>query len=319
MGFKRLLAFTLACVVTTAPRAEVIDTGTILERTIAAHEQCLAWQWLGLCLWSKCDMLGCEVKTSAKVRHYRPDLLALVYRSLDDIPWREARSFIDHANPTTILPSSVALGGGHIASAATQTRNGDLRFFEASVFGHPLTDLPLSADKLFCQAQTRAAKPYYLSSLDAVAWRFWSLDAVQEASVEPGMREIGASQFQSWGAVYPRTGFVVQQSPPKAAAMVAQRACDIVVNPRRDHIAANLETPAPYTTVPNKLDERDPSTGLWQMISPLVDSACELFGSADAAWDAGRMDQSQAFIWNLWRPYECCEKLSDVYLGAVHF
>lgn len=261
-----------------------------------------------------------------KVRHYLPDLLVTVQRTPDDIPWIEMRGAFSSLQASTILnalrliSSSQYVGsGGDVAVSSDFARNGDVRFFEANVFGHPLEVLPFREDRLLCQASTQPTKPYYQSALDAFAWRFAPFESREAAGFVPGIREIGSSIRNSWGAVYPRSGFVTQQSPARAAAVIAQRACDIVIGLRGRHVALNLESPKPYTTVPTYLDERDPATGLWQMISPMVDRSCELFGTVAPDWDFGRIDESRAFIWNLWRPYECCEPRGSVYLGAVHF
>lgn len=314
MHLCRALALLVALLLGPTPPAESLTTPQIFERTLAALPNCLQWRWIGNCFWSDCDLLGCDVQTSMKVRHYRPDLLTAVHRTPESMPWLEMRNATHLSGAFGYSPR-----GGHVATGNSAHTTSDLRFFEASVYGHPLTLLPFAKDQLFCEPVTRPAKPYYQSSLDALAWRGLSVETVHPAALTPGRREIGVPAGTSWGAVYPRNGNVVQQSPVKAAAVVAQRACDIVIGPRYDHIALPLEPPARYTTVPSQLNERDAMTGSWQMISPKVDSDCQLFGSYEPDWDRGRLDESQAFLWNLWRPYECCEPRGDVYLGAVHF
>ena len=304
----------------------MMTTSQIVQRTLHSLPSCLDWRWIGNCLWSKCDLLGCEVQASIKVRHYRPDLLVTVQRTPSEMPWLEMRRALSSlqsstiSNATRVISSSQYTGaGGDVAVSIDLARNGDLRFFEVNVFGHPLEELPFGADRLLCQSVTQPTKPYYQSTLDVVSWRFAPIESVNPASLVPGRREIGYSIRNSWGAVYPRSGFVTQQSPAKAAAVIAQRACDIVLGPRGQHVALDLGSPHPYTKVPSHLDERDAATGRWQMISPVVDSTCALFGTDDPKWDVGRTNESRAFIWNLWRPYECCEPRGSFYLGTVHF
>ena len=318
----------LCVLVLSAPlySAESVSTAHIVQRTLLALPSCLNWRWIGNCLWSKCDLLGCEIQTSMKVRHYIPDLLVTVQRSPETTPWIEMRRALSSTQSVTLLnsfrlksSSQFAGSGGNVAVSSRLARNGDVRFFEANVFGHPLETLPLEADRLVCQSTTTPREPYFQSALDALAWRFAPLESVSPAALISGRREIGASSLNSWGTVYPRSGFVTQQSPAKAAAVIAQRACDIVVGPRGQHIALDLESPAPYTTVPTYLDERDPVSGMWQMISPKIDAMCSLFDTGDPNWDIGRIDESRAFVWNLWRPYECCEPRGNIYLGAVYF
>ena len=306
--------------------AESISTAQIVQRTLQSHSSCLNWRWIGNCLWSQCDLLGCEVQSSMKVQHYLPDLLVTVQRTPADIPWLDMRHALSTAQSSAIsrafqlaFSRRFISSGGDAAFPSGLTRNADIRFFEANVFGHPLEAMPFTTDRLLCQSVAQAAKPYYQSALDALAWRIAPLESMHPDALVPSRRQIRTSRANSWGAVDPRSGFVTQQSPAKAAAVIAQRACDIVIGPRSQHVALNLESPKPYTTVPTFLDERDRATGLWQMISPMVDPTCELFGTDDPNWDMGRIDTARAFIWNLWRPYECCEPRGSVYLGAVHF
>ncbi len=326
MHFVQASLLTLFCASASFVDAESISTAQILQRTLTAASTCMNWRWIGNCFWSECDLLGCDVQPSPKVRHFLPDLLVTVHRTPTDQPWIEMRRTLSVPQSAVLRSFAGAMSsnrfvgsGGDVSVSTDHAGNADVRFYEASVFGHPLAELPFDTDRLFCQSVSRPGKPYYQSALDTAAWRMAPLESVLPDALLPGRREIGASAMQSWGAVYPRSGFVTQQNPAKAAAVIAQRSCDIVIGPRRLHLRLALEAPAPYTTVPNRLDERDATTGMWQMISPKIDTRCELFGSDDPSWHLGRIDGSRAFVWNLWRPYECCEPRGELYLGAVHF
>ena len=312
----------IICAATARMTAETISTAQIVHRTTQGIDQCLDWKWVGNCFWLQCDLLGCSPTTSMKVRHYLPDLLVTVQQTPSSNPWLEMRSLLRATQEValaSLLSSAGAYafeaGSGEASTSYGFARNGDLRFFESNVFGHPMAELPPLLDKLLCESVTRPAKPYFQSTLDAVAWRFAPTESMSPNALMPGRREIGSSGFASWGGVYPRSGFIIQQSPARAAAVVAQRACDIVLGSRGTHVALALD----YTMPPAVLNERDPNTGVWQMISPKVDSSCALFGSSDPAWDYGRIDESRAFIWNLWRPYECCEPNGDIFLGDIDF
>ena len=316
----------LSALLTPPLYAETISTPQVLERTLSALSTCLDWRWVGSCLWMDCDLLGCRVLTSMKVRHYLPDLLVTVQRSPADTPWLEMQHLLGPVQETALATlmnrltgGTFTTGGGHAAVTQSQFGNANLNFFEASVFGHPLAQLPVIRDRLFCESVTRSGKPYFESTIDAVAWRLAPFESMLPESLVPGQREIWDGVSHSWSALYPRSGYVVQQSPAKAAAVVAQRACNIVAGPRRDHLARSLEVPAAFTRPPPQLNERDPGTGLWQQISPGVDTDCTLFGSNDPGWDYGRIDASQAFMWNLWRPYECCRQNGATFLGDLDF
>lgn len=306
--------------------AQAVTTPEILGRSLSAVSNCLSWRWIGNCHWLTCGIAGCTVQTSMKVRHYRPDLLVAIHRFHNDIPWQEAGALLAGAQRTglrtvlqTISANQYPVSGSDPSIPNRRMRDINLRFFEATVLGHPVEKLPGFTRRLFCDPVTTAGKPYYQSSLDAIGWRFAFVESLSKEALIPGMRDISNNSTQTWGSVYPRSGFVVQQSPAKAAAVIAQRACDIVIGPKGDHIAIPLEPLAPYTEVANTLDETDPDTGVWQMIHPLVDTDCGLFGSDEPNWDFGRINQQQTFLWNLWRPYECCEPRGQKYLGAIHF
>lgn len=326
MHFAQTSVLAFLCLFALLVKTESVSTIQILQRTFPAVSACLNWRWIGNCLWSNCDLLGCEVQTSMKVRHYRPDLLVTVQRTSAEIPWNEMRGLLSELQSSTLSSVSRALtsdqfdaSGGDVAFSAESARNGDLRFFEANVFGHPLKKIPLEGSELLCRSASLPGKPYYQSTLDTLAWRFAPFESKRPEALVPGQREIGSSFSNAWGSVFPRSGFVTQQSPAKAAAVIAQRACDIVIGPREGRAALGLESPERYTWVPTYLNERDSSTGVWQMISPKIDATCDLFGTNDPHWDIGRIDESRSFIWNLWRPYECCEPRGSIYLGAVYF
>ena len=64
--------------------------------------------------------------------------------------------------------------------------------------------------------------------MDALAWRQEVPEIFYPASLIPGLRELGQWPLHTWGGVYPRTGWTTQAEEPKAAAINAQRAGDIV-------------------------------------------------------------------------------------------
>jgi integrating conjugative element protein (TIGR03756 family) len=134
------------------------------------------------------------------------------------------------------------------------------------------------------------------------------------ASLIPGLREIGSWPMQTWGGVYPRTGWTTQAEEPKAAAINAQRAGDIVTRQGQPHIYVPISggsSSGQRVWPPGPLVEGDPDTGVWQMLLPRVESTCKVFGTNDLAsligWGGGRVDPQGGYAWNLWRPYSCCQ------------
>lgn len=159
--------------------------------------------------------------------------------------------------------------------------------------------------KGFCPSNIEFFKPYYESNLDFFEWRFGVIDrikAVQSGAHLPGRREIGSLNGfnpigkNTWGAVYPRMGFVMQNEDPKAAAVIAQRAVDIVTRSDSWRISK-------YAAVGASNEKTDK----WQMISPKEDSSCRTFGSKDPNWSKGRNpDGKGQYAWNYWGSYSCC-------------
>jgi integrating conjugative element protein (TIGR03756 family) len=158
----------------------------------------------------------------------------------------------------------------------------------------------------FCAAEVTPFMPYYDSAIDSFEWRYAVVDrivAVMNNAHIFGNREIGSMDSlnpvgeNTWGGVYPRMGFVLQQEDPKAAAVIAQRAVDIVT--RNDIWRFKIQT-AP-------IGESNEKSDLWQMVSPKEDKKCNSFGSKDPDWSKGRnSDGLGQYGWNYWGRYTCC-------------
>jgi integrating conjugative element protein (TIGR03756 family) len=111
--------------------------------------------------------------------------------------------------------------------------------------------------------------------------------------------------------------------------VIAQRAGDIVTRSDQPHIYVATEqgivTRAGYRVwMPPPLVEADEETGTWQMLVPIEENECKVFGENDVfalpgnAWADGKLDFSKLpltdeqdshggdYVWNLWRPYQCC-------------
>jgi integrating conjugative element protein (TIGR03756 family) len=163
--------------------------------------------------------------------------------------------------------------------------------------------------------------PYFQSALDAQSWRHAIPEIFYPASFTPGLRELGDWPLQTWGGVYPRTGWTTQAEEPKAAAINAQRAGDIVTRVRQPHIYLSLKDPSSSNQrvwPPAPLIEKDRRTGTWQMLLPKSETGCAVFGTNDLAsasgWGGGRVDSEGDYVWNLWRPYKCCQRDGQFFL-----
>ena len=74
-----------------------------------------------------------------------------------------------------------------------------------------------------------------------MTWRLGLPEMLYLQNLLPGRRVVGDGIQQQWGPVWPRTGFINQKDDAKAAAVVAQRAGNIVTQTRQPHIYNALD------------------------------------------------------------------------------
>ncbi|HBO1242293.1 TPA: TIGR03756 family integrating conjugative element protein [Pseudomonas aeruginosa] len=206
-----------------------LSTADITAST--GSKDCLSYRVVGICYWLFCTPYGCQVRTSTKVRHYIPDAVVSSYANTGENPWRDVRRF----SPVTAQAQSGAANtAGNSHEAPT------LRFKNADLIGHPggwAFSQFAGQSGYTCAGAGTAFMPYLLSTLDTLAWRYGIPETVYPESLTPGRREIGSRAASDlWGNLYPRSGFVQQTDDYKAAAVVAQRAGDIVTRRGQVHM-----------------------------------------------------------------------------------
>ena len=326
-AWRWLVPWFALCVPSPAAPAN-LNTADIVAGTARAALSCMQWRPVGVCFWLDCSPVECDVRTSVKVGHFNPDLVVSVYNELGGNPWREVRSVLGHVQRAAARGVLGQLTPAPPGSSGNRTGGGSTRlvFREADVVGHPLADLlnAVPVAGLICASQTGSGVPYFQSALDALAWRRALPESLYPASFVPGLREVGGGAWQSWGSVYPRNGWIVQPEEPKAAAVIAQRAADIVTRAGQPHVYVPLSGPDPLDQrvwPPGGLVEGDGATGRWQMLAPLAERDCAVFGHDDradsAGWGAGRVDVGGDYVWNLWRPYRCCARRGFLFLFDI--
>ena len=327
----------IAMLIAFAPdgRCATITTPEIIAKTTAATLSCVRWMPVGMCFWLHCSLSGCSVRTSVKVAHYQPDLVVSVYNELGGNPWAEIRATLGIAQRAavegllgTLLPVPIGSGGNRTEGSADAREHRNLIFREADAIGHPLGSLSgmISGVGLVCNSQATSLQPYFQSGLDALSWRQETPEIFYPASWAPGLREIGSWPLQTWGSVHPRTGWTTQAEEPKAAAIIAQRVGDIVTRRGQPHIYLPLDggsARGQRVWPAGALREKDPATGTWQMLAPRTDTGCAVFGTNDLAsptgWGGGRVDGGGDYVWNLWRPYQCCARRGQQFLFDVNW
>lgn len=286
-----------------------LDTATIAASTLSPS--CLEYRVEGICYWLHCSLGGCRVRTSVKVRHYVPDAVVSSYSNTGENPWFEVR--------VMSMPNPTALAGGD-GTTNQGNENNLAKFKNADVIGHPGSFAFSEFATSFgysCAGAGTPFMPYLLSTLDTVAWRYNIPEALYPEALVPGMREIGGrTTFNLWGNVYPRGGFLHQVDDHKAAAVVAQRAGDIVTRRGQIHVYQPLlASSRPGYWPASALVESNRASGKWQELVPRISGSCEVFPYRGVLGQAQRGD----YAWALWRPYSCCKRRGQVFIGSTDF
>lgn len=295
--------------ITTISSSSALDTSTIVASTLSVD--CLEYRVAGICFWLRCTLFGCSVESSIKVQHYIPDAVVSTYSNTGENPWEEVQDF-SQANST-------AQAGGD-GTTNESHENNLAKFKNADVIGHPggwAFGPFASASGYTCEGAGAAFMPYLISNLDSVAWRYTIPESVYPESLVLGRREIGTRMgLDLWGNVYPRGGFLHQTDDYKAAAVVAQRAGDIVTRNGQIHVYQPLLANSHDGYWPaGALVETDASTGKWQELTPTLSNSCAVFPHTHRRIQAHQGD----YAWTLWRPYSCCEREGQIFLSSIDF
>lgn len=286
-----------------------LNTATITSSMMSPD--CLEYRVVGICYWLFCTPYGCSVKTSVKVRHYIPDAVVSSYSNTGENPWVEVRAMS--------APNASAQNGGD--GTTNQNHENNLaKFKNADVIGHPggaLFSQFAGQSGYSCKGAGTAFMPYLLSTLDTIAWRYNIPEAMYPEALTPGLREIGArATVDLWGNVYPRGGFLHQVDDHKAGAVIAQRAGDIVTRRGQLHVYQPLLANEEDGYWPaGALMENDATTGKWQELVPTLSQQCAAFTNNNLHVQSPQGD----YAWALWRPYSCCERKGQIFLGSTDF
>lgn len=289
--------------------AFAIDTARIMSSALSLD--CLEYRVVGICFWLRCSIYECDVETSVQVRHFAPDAVVSSYSNIGENPWAD----VAFMSP----PNATAVSGGD--GTTDQVSEHDMaKFKNADVIGHPagaVFNQFVGQFGYICPGAGTPFAPYLLSTLDSVAWRHNLPEMLYPESLIPGLREVGSRQsLNLWGNVYPRGGFLHQLDDYKAAAVVAQRAGDVVTRRGQIHVYQPLLSNERDGYWPaGALIEGDESTGKWQELAPRMSSSCAVFPNLNTrvqATDGG-------YAWALWRPYSCCQRQGQIFLGHVEF
>ncbi|WP_038194066.1 TIGR03756 family integrating conjugative element protein [Xenorhabdus bovienii] len=295
-----------------------LNTAQIVASSLSPA--CIQWRVSGICYWLFCSWHGCTVKTSVKVTHYLPEAVVSTYHALGGNPWSEMATVSQLAggleNTVTGALSHLTAGGGNHNHQMVGQRRTSLRFKYADAIGHPATHLIGGQIPGYaCRSAATPLVPYFLSTLDTVAWRTGLPESFYPEALIIGQRELGHQiAGNMWGAIYPRSGFVNQSDDDKASAVVAQRVADIITRAGQPHVYQTLKgTRTDGYWPPDSVTE---NTGQknhqWQRLSPRLSQSCAVFPDGGHTADA---NGNQAYA--LWQPYRCCQRRGQRFLGST--
>jgi integrating conjugative element protein (TIGR03756 family) len=319
-----MLLFFISIFFAQTTTAHALSTLAIIQHTLAAMPRCSHYRVTGICFWLDCHYGICTTNTTLRVEHYLPDAVVSVYRETDSNPWEYAGIVDQLAYPVGNVQCEKMLGNslGYGQLPANQKTDIDTHFKEVDVIGNPALLLLKRFSELFISSVARPFKPYYLSLADSYAWRSPMLEmALYPQFVLPGVHTIG-SALNSWGNVYPRTGFILQSNDAKAAAVIAQRAVDIATQANSLHVYQPLAIDCGQACHIAETKENDAHIK-WQMIYPLTETTCTVFGENDTntllPWKSEATQAGDGnYTWVLWRHYRGCIQGRGKYLGSVN-
>lgn len=303
---------TLLCLLIMMPCAGIAITTPEIAAS-ALSPTCVKYQVVGVCYWLFCSPFGCSVRTSVKVRHFRPDLVVSAYSVTGQNPWAE----MSPLSPP--LPGIAEAGGDTNPRAVGQ--HSKIRFKNADAIGFPAGDALANFFAQFgyvCAPSSQPFLPYFLSTLDALAWRSGVPEMFYPEALTPGLREV-SKDGDMWGNVYPRAGALSQTHDYKAGAVIAQRAADLVTRSGQPHVYIPL-TASSHDGYwpPDPVTEGDSNNHQRQMLVPKKSASCAIFpdGSSTNSY-ADKLAEDGAYVWTLWRPYKCCPRRGQTFSAVA--
>ncbi len=293
---SRWLIISLVCVCLVTTQAAVAQ-GSVQDNTVGwsvplatgLSAQCTLFMVIGVCIWIICTITGCDIDITIRIGHYNPEAL------------------VEVSNPQGIERVEDP------KRSDTQNRNhNNLVYQDAFSLGHPLSG------QIYCPSHADALTPYFHSLLDVPFWRWGIIDMLTLAATVPGVREVGNWPTNTWGPLFPRVGWTIQHSAPKASGIIAQRVGDIITRENQAHIYNGIDTDRifvedeKFTLAPaDGITENTSWYGWWQPLYPNLEPSCLVFGENDlataAGWGGGRVSASGEYAYAMWRPYTCCE------------
>jgi hypothetical protein len=257
-----------------------------------ADWSCVNFSVIGACRRNTPPFVG------VKVRYWQPVLLVETVKRpgesgvVEYAPW--VRSLVQHsAKPED--------GAGSSGQADTTS----LQMNEVHVFGFPFSDAFSLAVEAPCEGMPDLGGVLsYLSEQDGPEWRTACSEKDHPLAKMIENRGALCDRFGpmlpglcvgTWGALYPRTGFVIHASEVVGSAMAAFRAVDV----------ASFKPPVIHRVISPVLFWPSVRYDRMQLVSPAV-SRCMSVGENPVLWEHGTRSRDGRYVWVYWRKKECC-------------
>lgn len=298
--------------------AGTITSVDITAKTLAAAPNCMHYKLEGACFWV--DQWG-FVSSTPYVDQYLPDVIVSVFDKPGDNPWLEMNDTIDQAGKVAeekIVP--IASGGdnaGYGQHSMADEHEQSVYFKEADVVGNPALAV-IDTNPFMLSSAATSLLPYYQSMLDATLWRGFGLEAMPEKVAAAGqdmVRRIGTFPI-TWGGAFPIEGSTNAGNDAKAAAVIAQRAVNLLSLTVPLHIYNSLSNSCGEACNADDFHENDDHTQ-FQRIYPDPETTCEVFGKTLNYGDGLYKDTNGSYTWIVWRHYHGCVQGDGKYIGRT--
>lgn len=316
-----------------------VDMADLFTDPFTADSSCLDYCFEGVCFWLDCEVFppSCKVNTSLRVSHRNPDFVVSAFSDLGENPWEEfiliwggAQESLGEEVISWIGGPELMVGGGEAVTTSeqgpTKKQTNSTTFKEVDVVGY-YYDFSTYSDEYFCGSNTTAFTPHYSSAMDGYLWRIGITDILYTPLVFT--EAIGIPYLKEWGGIYWRTGFIKQLNPAKANAVLSMRAAHIASRDNEARVyypaTGDPDTDQRFFTLPEGIEADGSNGSVWQMKAPKKDDGCYIFDEIaeeeevdEDTWSTGRFSGNQSSsVYTVWRPYECCKKMDDVYIFSV--
>lgn len=310
INFKKSFAIICSSLIIFNNAMADINSATITAATAKAIPNCLHWRPIGECVWFS-PYTG--YSQTLLVEYYSPDVVVSVFNKPGDNPWTEINESLDKAGQAA--EQQIVSSLSHDDAGSGQHSYGDIHeqntfFKQADVVGNP--GLVTMNQPELLSSTASPLTPYYQSMLDAAMWRgFPNVPPVLAeegyAIVADVTRHVGTLPI-NWGGIYPHEGKVATTNDAKAAAVIAQRAGDLITSTAiPGHIYQPLSNQCGVHCEAAPIKENSDKTQ-FQMISPIQENTCDYFGKTLTYGEDAEKQTNGAYAWIIWRYYRGCRQ-----------